>query len=113
MDVISKACSKAFDITQSRNTSERQDTLPLPPPLPLAMQDWRLNTEKKMHGPGCIAWRSPDFVSRIRKIDSEPKKILKGQLIFIIPTWFICSNNRQHLSVFIKDEHAVRGLTFI
>lgn len=82
-------------------------------PLPLAMQDWRLNTEKKMHGPECIAWRSPAFVSRIRKMDSEPKKIPKGQLIFIIPTWFIYSNNRQHLSIFIKDEHAARGLTFI
>lgn len=40
---------------------------PHPHPQPLAMQDWRLNTGKKMQGPECIAWRSLDCVSCIEK----------------------------------------------
>lgn len=64
MDVIYKACSKAFDITQSLNTSQEGDAFFFPP----ATQDWRFNTDRLvrcLHG-SCletISWGSEYFVN--------------------------------------------------
>lgn len=51
MEVIYKACSKAFDITQNLNTSQECDTFIFSPTI----QDWRFNTDhlgRHLHGSG-------------------------------------------------------------
>lgn len=52
MEVIYKACSKAFDITQSLNTSQEWDTFIFFFPT---IRDWRFNTDhlrRHLHGSG-------------------------------------------------------------